>query len=184
MHLTTSFREKFINYNHLEDFKEWVFLPGMLFRSARKWWGNEGARPRPHEGLDICRYRDKHGNEHSFGKGTVVPVIYRGEIARIEDDFLGRTLYVAHDFIDPKGDRLYTIYGHISPACGKGRGVSLEEGDIIGTIAAPCGRKANIPAHLHISVALISRTLNYDHLTWKTINDPRVVSLRDPLKII
>jgi murein DD-endopeptidase MepM/ murein hydrolase activator NlpD len=181
----SSFREKIIEVNDLEEhFGDWVFRPGMLFGASEKWWDPGEVRARPHEGLDLCFYRDKKGNEHLLTKDTMVPVIYRGEILKIEDDFIGKSVYVGHDDYMGDRNRLYTIYGHIKPAEDLKRGVILEEGDIIGAIAEPAREKTNIAAHLHISVALISKSLHSENLTWKVMADSGVVFLQDPLEII
>lgn len=181
----SSFRENILKVNNLErHFDDWVFRPGMLFRASEKWWGRGEVRARPHEGLDLCCYRDKGGNEHLLAKETLVPVIYRGEILKIEDDFIGKSVYVGHDNYLGEGNRLYTIYGHIKPVEDLKRGVILEEGDIIGAIAEPDKEKTNIAAHLHISVAFISTSLHCENITWKTMADAGMVSLQDPLEII
>jgi len=181
----SSFREKILKVNNLEtNFDEWVFRPGMLFRAGEKWWGRGQVRARPHEGLDLCCYRDKRGNKHLLAKDTLVPVIYRGEILKIEDDFIGKSVYVGHDNYVSAGNRLYTIYGHIKPVDDLKRGVILEEGDLIGAIAEPDGEKTNIVAHLHISVAFISRSFGAENLTWKLMDDSGAVFLLDPFEII
>ena len=50
------FTEFFILKNGFQDqgFKEWLLWPGMLFDAEIKWWGNQGRRNKPHEGLDLC----------------------------------------------------------------------------------------------------------------------------------
>jgi len=58
------FHERLIRLNNLDSlgFKEWIFLPAMLFGSSHKWWGDLGQRQRPHEGLDFRFYRAKGGS--------------------------------------------------------------------------------------------------------------------------
>lgn len=180
----TSFRERFLIVNNLqEQFADWVFHPGMLFQSHEKWWCGGGVRARPHEGVDLSCYRDKEGGEHYFEKDTLVPVIYQGEIRKVGKDFIGESLFVAHAFHDIKGRRLHTVYGHVSAGEGMHKGSLLREGDILGTVATP-GRTSQIPAHLHISVAFISTSLDEEHLNWGVMSDSDMVSLVDPMQII
>ena len=40
-----------------DDFKCWVFSPGMLFDAPNKWWDDYGRRDFPREGMDFCLYR-------------------------------------------------------------------------------------------------------------------------------
>jgi hypothetical protein len=180
----SSFKENFLRLNHLEEeFEDWIFRPGMLFRAREKWWGG-GLRARPHEGLDLCGYRDKEGNERLFTKDTLVPAIWRGKIVKKEDDFIGQSVYVAHDDHAGQEKKLYTIYGHISPLKEIRQGGNIGEGEVIGSIAGPAKGNHAIPAHLHISVALIALSVYPENLTWKVMGDTAVVSLQDPLEII
>ncbi|MFC1925206.1 hypothetical protein ACFLW2_00740, partial [Chloroflexota bacterium] len=82
------------------------------------------------------------------------------------------------------GEQLLTAYGHIKPDVGIYPGRVLEEGDLLGTIAEVSKRRMEIPYHLHISVAWISKSLLYDELDWDCISDPGVAVLLDPLEII
>jgi hypothetical protein len=181
----SSFKENFLRVNHLrEDFEAWIFRPGMLFRAREKWWGGGGLRARPHEGLDLRGYRDREGNERLFAKDTLVPAIYGGKIVKIEDDFIGQSVYVAQDDCTGKEKKLYTIYGHIRPSKEIRPGSTIGEGEVIGSIAEPAKGNPPIPAHLHISVALIARSVYPENLNWKVMGDTAVVSLRDPLEIV
>jgi murein DD-endopeptidase MepM/ murein hydrolase activator NlpD len=182
--MRSSFKENFVRVNHLQEhFEDWVFRPGMLFREREKWWGG-GPRTRPHEGVDLRGYRDKAGNERFFAKETLVPVIYRGEIVKTEDDFIGQSVYVAHDHYAGQDRTLYTIYGHIRPRGKMPKGTPIGEGAIIGAIAEPAGGNLVIPAHLHITVALIAKSVRPENLGWKMMGDAAAVSLQDPLEII
>ena len=87
----TRFTEFLIQKNALDKggFKEWVFCPGMLFNSTDKWWGDQGKRDKPHEGLDLCLYKDRKDTILRLGEKAKVPAIYDGRVVRIVDDFLG-----------------------------------------------------------------------------------------------
>jgi len=51
-------------------FESWIFCLGMLFNSPDKWWGDHGSRDYPHEGIDLCLYRDR-----SRRKGIVLATL-------------------------------------------------------------------------------------------------------------
>ena len=78
-----------INRPHLDNFKQWIFLPGMLFNSGEKWWGDQGRRATPHEGLDLCSFAEIDGNIKNLDPHTKIPAAFAGEIVKIDPDFLG-----------------------------------------------------------------------------------------------
>ena len=182
--MRSSFKENFVRLNHLQEhFEDWIFRPGMLFLERETWWGG-GPRTRPHEGVDLRGYRDKEGNECFFAKDTMVPAIYGGEIVKTEDDFIGQSVYVAHDHHAAKDRKLYTIYGHITPRRELQEGTLIDEGEPIGAIAETTEGNRVIPAHLHITVALIAKSVCPEDLGWKMMGDAAAVSLQDPLEMI
>ena len=182
----TRFSEYLIGYNGLSErgFRKWVFYPGMVFNSTDKWWGMGGERDKPHEGLDLCLYRDEDGGNYSLGTTAKVPVMYEGVVVRIIDDFIGKSVFVSHAIYDGKGNQLHTIYGHVEPCDGIIRDTILNEGNIIATITDAKKKKAKMSSHIHISVAWIPKTLYYKKLNWETLNDSSIVTLLDPLGVI
>ena len=180
------FNEFLVMHNNLNKFgfDAWVFYPGMLFNDLHKWWGDGGVRQRPHEGLDLCFYRDKAGQEHSLDERIKIPVMYEGEIVRIDDDFLGKSIFVSHGIYDDLGNRFHTIYGHTNPYSGVAIGKTLSEGDAIATIADARKKKAKIFPHLHISVIWLPKAFPYKELNWQIIGDSQTVTLCDPLEFI
>ncbi|MBF8277000.1 MAG: hypothetical protein HW390_2073 [Candidatus Brocadiaceae bacterium] len=179
----SSFRDSLIRLNRLDKqgFAALVFKPGMLFKDIAVWWCAGGVRRRPHEGLDICFYRDVSGQNCRLTEKTMIPVIYDGKIARIHDDFLGKSVYVMHEIYDGNGNRLYTVYGHTSPLRDMGEGKELREGDPFTTIADVGTKKTVIPPHVHLSVAWIPVTFPCERLNWDTMSNPKVVTLCNPL---
>jgi murein DD-endopeptidase MepM/ murein hydrolase activator NlpD len=171
-------------YNRLDEtgFEKWIFYAGMLFNSPEKWWGNRGNRANPHEGLDICFYRNKKGELLRLDETTKIPALYDGEIVKIGDDFLGKSVYMRHAVFDGRGNQLYTAYGHTNPCDIRVGGVA-KEGDIVGTIGKIRKKTPLIP-HLHISVAWIPAQYPPEQLDWPIIGDPDISVLLDPLKII
>lgn len=182
----TRFTEFLIHQNALEDdgFKEWVFCPGMLFNSTDKWWGDQGKRNKPHEGLDLCLYKDREDTILHLGERVMIPVIYDGRVVGIIEDFLGKSIIIEHSF--PNGDhiRLCTIYGHTIPADNLLVGEIVKAGDVIASLADSSRSKTNILPHLHITLGEISRSISFDRLNWENIGAPNTLTLLDPLQII
>jgi len=182
----TRFTEFLIQKNALDQsgFKEWVFCPGMLFNSTDKWWGNQGKRDKPHEGLDVCLYRDREDMILRLAEKARVPVLYDGTVVRIVDDFLGKSVFIEHSFSDDDNNRLCTIYGHTIPEETLYVGKIVKKGDVIATLADASRSATNILPHLHISLGWTSKVLSYDRLDWETIGAQDALTLLDPLQVI
>jgi murein DD-endopeptidase MepM/ murein hydrolase activator NlpD len=184
--VSRSFHGRLISCNGLDKkgFQEWIFHPGMLLGVHSKWWGKPEKRDRLHEGLDLCAYRTEQGAIHYLNEQTKIPVMFKGRVVNVCDDFLGESMFVRHDACNSNGRRLYTIYGHIKPHHSIQPGNSLDEGDIIGTLTRTGAVDRAIPYHLHISVAWILETLHSENLDWQIMGDPAAVVLLDPLRSI
>ena len=76
----------------------------MLFNSTDKWWGDQGKRDKPHEGLDLCLYKDREDKILRLGENAKVPVIYDGIVVGIVDDFLGKSVIIEHLFSGSKAE--------------------------------------------------------------------------------
>jgi hypothetical protein len=109
--------------------------------------------------------------------------MYHGEVAAIRDDFLGRSVFVRHPIDNGEGQLLYTVYGHTSPGDGMRAGRTLDEGEVLATVAAQPQGKTGAPAHVHLTVAWVPEALSVSELNWQTIGDPRRVVLLDPLRV-
>ena len=179
--LKSFFKDALIRLNGLDrqGFADWIFKPGMLFKDIAVWWGG-GVRRRPHEGLDICFYRDGSGQNRRLTEKTIIPVIYDGKIVRIHDDFIGKSVYVMHEIYDGNGNRLHTVYGHTSPLCGIAEGKELREGDPFATIADVGTGKTVIPPHVHLSVAWIPVSFPCEMLNWDMMSNPDIITLCNP----
>jgi murein DD-endopeptidase MepM/ murein hydrolase activator NlpD len=182
----TRFTEYIIHENALEEngFKEWIFRPGMLFNATEKWWGDQGKRDKPHEGLDLFIYRDLRENTRQLNEKTKIPVIFDGTVKAIFNDFLGKSLIIEHNLTDINDNRLCTIYGHINPGKTLQLGSKVKEGDIIASLAHPGNSKATIFSHLHVSLGWASKLISYDKLDWKKIGVTKTLNLIDPLGFI
>jgi hypothetical protein len=182
---TTVFTHALIRENGLDlsGFEGWVFWESMLFKSSRKWWGDRGERDRRHEGLDLVLYQDRSGRILRLELKTRIPAMYDGVVAGIIDDFLGKSVIVAHQF--PNCDQmLLSIYGHTSPGAGLKTGETLKEGEIIGTLAGPGKSKAAVRPHLHVSLGWVSSIHACRDLDWGKMNDPTVITMLDPLSVL
>jgi hypothetical protein len=155
------FTEYFVRLNNL-DFKRWVFEPGMAFLSESKWW-DKGYRGHRHNGLDLRLYVTRNGTIKTMPEDAKIPIIYEGKIVRGIKDFLGYTLFVAHEIFE-KNSQLFTIYGHVKQTEDILPGRFLKEGAVITTLAVTNGK---VPAHLHLSAVLIPKSIPLEELTWK-----------------
>ncbi|MCP4664750.1 MAG: M23 family metallopeptidase [Deltaproteobacteria bacterium] len=176
----------FVRENALDKrgFKEWVFSPGMLFHALDTWWGDQGRRDRPHEGLDLCQYRDQRDRMHALDEKMKVPAMYDGIVVRIVHDFLGRSVILEHVFRNSDKGRFYTMYGHTKPQGGLHVGRIVKQGDIIATLADSTRSKAGICPHLHVSLGWAPGPVSYDKLDWETIGASHTLALLDPLPLI
>jgi hypothetical protein len=181
----TVFCEKLVQHNNLlqRGFAQWAFYPGMLFNAQDKWWGDGGRRASAHEGIDICLYRDSGGALQFIPKAARIPVIYAGQVKRILDDYLGSTLYLAHEIYDSRGNQCYTIYGHVAPCAGIAPGDNIRDGEIVAAIADTEDRKIHILPHVHISVAWIPENFPSEQLNWSMLKQASVITLLNPLDI-
>lgn len=182
----SGFSDNLVGCNGLDvhGFEAWVFYPGMLFGAWGRWWGGREGRDRPHEGLDFCLYRGRGGVNNGLDEKTLIPVMYDGEVARIEDDFLAKSVYVSHGIVDGKGSRLHTVYGHVQPEGGVREGQTLMEGEIFASVAPPRRGKQIVAPHLHVSVVWVPSSLSREDLGWRTIADSDMAILVNPLEAI
>ena len=157
------------------------FEPGMLFLSGSKWWGDRGSRSHRHNGLDLRSYEDHGGELETISEGTKIPLIYEGRIVRIIEDILGHTIFAAHEIFD-EGSQLLTIYGHVRPAADDLIGRFLSEGEVVANLAGTKNMK--VPAHLHLSLAFIPKTISPASLTWQTLDASENIIFLDPRDII
>ena len=175
------------NPSILDGFDAWVFDAGMLFGSPDKWWGDLGQRDFPHEGMDICLFRDQSDHTRRLDPRTRIPVMYDGVVQAVFKDYLGRAIVVEHDIFvdgDSAKSRLLTVYAHTDPLEGVVPGKRLKQGDIIATIADTRRFKPNILPHLHLSVAMAAPDLSFDAFVWNVMRDPARITLLNPWHIL
>jgi len=181
-----SFTEIFVRENRLDEygFKEWIFHPGMLFQSLEKWWGKGGSRPAPHEGLDLCCYRDGRDRTRRLDESARIPVLYDGRVVRIIRDFLGESLMVEHPRFERKDARFVTIYGHVNPLGAIRTGVGVKEGEIVAVLADGSRSRSGVGPHLHVTLGWFSKNVPLERLDWSRIAAPGTSRLLDPLPFV
>jgi hypothetical protein len=183
----TGFTGDFIRENRLNEgaFREWILYRGMLFRSPDKWWGDTGRRSTPHEGLDLCFYRDHQDRIYPITKGMKIPVLYEGVVSAIFNDFIGKSIIVRHYTPDRGNNEFFTIYGHTAPEDDICTGRAVSAGKVIATVAVPGGPDPAISPHLHISLGYPAYgEISHDALNWNDIGDSNKITLIDPLQVI
>lgn len=165
-------------------FDRWVFCRGMLFNSPDKWWGDHGRRDFPHEGIDLCLYRDGDGGINRLDESTRIPAMFAGEVRAMFKDFLGKTIILEHENFGGGTGRSISFYAHTKPRAGIAVGVTVKEGDIIATLADTGNSKSNILPHLHFSCGWPTASFSYDGFVWNIIRTPAMITLLDPLPLI
>ena len=180
----TLFTEMLIEENGLDQngFDSWVFCQGMLFNSAEKWWGDHGRRDYPHEGIDLCLYRDRCGRTHRLDEKCRIPIVHDGVVRAIFTDYLGKAVIIEH--LTSESEKLLSVYAHTKPRAGVQVGLTVKKGDIIANIADTRRSKAKIIPHLHFSLGLPSISLSYDPFVWNKMRNPDLITLLDPIEVI
>jgi hypothetical protein len=172
------------NRPYLDGLQQWVFQPGMLFRAREKWWGDRGPRPAPHEGLDLYSFSDANGVLHTVDRHIKIPAAFRGTIVKIDQDFLGQSIYIRHEIGSGNGRRLYSAYGHITPRPSLRTRETVAEGEIIAHISGSTGKKTAIAPHVHITFAWMPVPVDPDQLNWENLGHDPGITLLDPLAVL
>lgn len=177
------FCKNFIKINNLDkiEFDEWFFHPGMLFNNINKWWAPYDYRKTPHEGVDFYLFKDKKGSCSNIQIETKIPIIFEGEVVKIDNDFLGKSIYLSHDIFNDNNCKLHSIYAHTAPHHLIKIGNTLDKNEIISTLAPTKTQKQKIPPHLHLSTVWLPDSTQYNKLNWETINNPQIATLCNPL---
>ncbi len=180
------FTRMLIEANALDQsgFEQWIFCNGMLFNSPYKWWGDHGRRDYPHEGIDLCLYRDRLRRIRRIDEKTRIPVMHAGVIKAIFKDYLGQAIVIEHQDCDGLTGGFISFYAHTKPLASIEVGMRVKEGDIIASLGDTSNSKAKIIPHLHFSLGRPSGSFSYDGFVWNTIRSPEMFILVDPLAIM
>ena len=181
----SAFGGRLIHWNGLDaaGFAAWEFLPGMRFGERIAWWRDGADRGSPHEGLDLLFFRTGDGRRLALGPGARVPVVWAGEVVAVVRDFLGSSVFFAHEGLDARGRRLHTVLGHLEPRRGLAAGCAVLAGEEAGAVADPAGRRSAAPPHLHVTVGWVAAGGPL-RLDWTALRDPARVLLLDPLPLL
>lgn len=183
---TTPFVDDLAAYNRLErfGFVRFVFFPGMLFDTRQSWWGQGRFRPETHEGVDLCLFESAGGAIRRLDDTIGVPAAFAGRVVRIMDDFMGKTVVVAHAPENRSGARRLTLYAHIRPDDQLAVGDDLTVGAVFARIAPVRSTKTPLPPHLHLSFARQAALPPIDELEWPVLNRVDRRAFYDPLPVL
>lgn len=176
------FFDDLVTVNTLSGFKQWFFYAGMMFGGEEKWWGRGGQRPEPHEGLDICYYTNELGKRCRLEYPTRIPAVDDGTVYAIsEDDYLGKSIFVRHDYRDSNSLFLHSVYAHAIPSPGLCADQPVTRGEVIASMADIRDRGLAIPGHIHLSMVFLPEDYPTDRLKWQILGLSYEVRLVDPL---
>jgi murein DD-endopeptidase MepM/ murein hydrolase activator NlpD len=184
--LQSKFMEFMVEHNQpqMAGFKNWVFHPGMLFQALQKWWGDQGRRAAPHEGLDLCTFEDVDGRVKTVDQYIQIPAPFAGQIVKIDRDFLGKSIYLSHAIFAAGGRQLLSAFGHTVPRDFLQTGQQVAEGEVIATISGFPGKKTNLRPHVHLTFAWVPVDCSAGQLTWKNLGNDPGITLIDPLTVL
>jgi hypothetical protein len=182
---TAAFSDHLVRANGLDEqgFVDWVFRPGMLFDSDRNWWGQPGRRRTTHEGVDFCYFLRSNGIAQ-LDDSSKVPAPFAGRVAAIIDDFLSQTVIIDSGALSNGKARQLTLLAHIAPLTTLEPGSAIAEGEVVGHVAPRKRQKNELPPHLHVSIGVVSTSVDLETLDWPTIVARRVIELLDPLPLL
>jgi murein DD-endopeptidase MepM/ murein hydrolase activator NlpD len=172
------------NRPRMDGFKTWGFHPGMVFQAMGKWWGDQGPRAVPHEGLDLYSFETAGGRVQTVDHQTQIPAAFAGQVVKIDRDFLGKSIYIIHAIYTAGGRQLLSAVGHTIPRDGLKTGQQVAAGEIIAAVAGVPGKKTNLPPHLHLTFAWVPKDVRANQLTWKNLGHDPGIRLIDPLPVI
>jgi murein DD-endopeptidase MepM/ murein hydrolase activator NlpD len=172
------------NRPRMAGFKRWIFQPGMRFQALQKWWGDQGERTTPHEGLDLYTFEDADGRVKTVDQHIHIPAPFAGCIVKIDRDFLGKSIYMSHAIFAAGGRQLWSALGHTVPRDSLKTGQQVAAGEIIATIAGFPGKQTNLQPHVHLTFAWAPVDCRVDQLTWENLGNDPGITLIDPLTVI
>ena len=184
--LQSKFIEFMVEHNRprMAGFKRWVFQPGMGFQALQKWWGDQGQRAAPHEGLDLYTFEDADGRLKTVDQHIQIPAPFAGHIVKIDRDFLGKSIYLRHAIFAAGGRQLLSAFGHTIPRDDLKTGRQVAEGEIIATISEFSGKQTKLLPHLHLTFGWAPVDRSADQLTWENLGNDPGITLIDPLTVI
>ena len=153
----------------------------MKYGETNKWWGDNGPRQSPHEGLDFVAYIDSAAQRHLLEPGILTPPLFKGCVVNIIDDFLGRTIILEHSHKTGDGLRLLSFMAHILPPPDIKPGSAISALNLLGEVAP--GNNASLP-HLHISTAWASPAFPIADFSWANFKKQDGFIPCDPIQFL
>ena len=184
--IQSQFMEFMLEHNRprMDGFKSWVFHPGMRFQALQKWWRDQGLRAVPHEGLDLYSFETDGGGVKTVDHQTQIPAAFAGQVVKIDQDFLGKSIYIRHAIYTAGGRQLLSALGHTIPRDGLKTGQQVAAGEIIAAVSGVPGKKTNLPPHVHLTFAWVPVDFRLEQLTWKNLGQDPGIRLIDPLAVV
>lgn len=180
--MDNTFINTLIDLNRLDrvGVKQWLFYPGMLFRSSSSWWGTGRPRDFTHEGLDLCFFETIDGKRFRLDSSVHIPVTQPGKILYIIDDFIGKTIVWEPMCNSRKSIPICVIYAHVTPENRLKAGDAFSGGEHIARIAPVDPDKTPMPSHLHLSVMVKAALPLSARIDWKYLNHMDRSAFLDP----
>jgi hypothetical protein len=169
--------------NTLGDNVEWLFYPGMLQDSWKKWWDDFAMRHAAHEGIDICFFRTRSKEIGRLDKNAPIPAMDKGIVLNIADDFLGQTLVMAKEKPGTFFPKLIFVYSHLKIEKDLVPGDRVKKGQIIGQVFDTSQKPSKLFPHLHLSCIELMQKIPFNELDWNLFSDRENVNLINPVFI-
>jgi hypothetical protein len=182
--IASNFTKTYVGFNcpQVSSRFRWSFQPGMLFQDNDCWW-KSARRAHPHKGVDFCGFHAGRSDEVRRVGADLVPSLYDGVVIKINDDFLGKTVWIRHRSIRSDQLILFSALGHIIPDKAIAEGSLISQGEAVGRVA-PEKKGALLAMHLHLSVFWAPSFFKTERLCWQDLSSSRMIRLFDPLSII
>ncbi|HKL00011.1 MAG TPA: hypothetical protein VJ943_07140 [Desulfotignum sp.] len=177
----TQYLSSIASANHLGDDIEWVFYPGMLPDSSRKWWGDWQTRPAAHEGIDICFFRTPDKTIQQLAPGALVPAWSPGTVVNLCEDFLGHSLVVVPDHTTGGSTRVLEVFSHLAPCDGITPGTRVTAGRIIARTFDTRTTGSPLLSHLHVSCLEVESHIPFAALNWSLFPQREKVHVINPV---
>ena len=115
---------------------------------------------------------------------TQIPAAFAGQVVKIDQDFLGKSIYIIHAIFTDAGRQLLSAVGHTIPREGLKTGQQVAAGEIIAAVSGISGQKSHLPPHLHLTFAWVPEDFKLEQLSWKNLGHDPGIRLIDPLAVI
>ncbi len=161
---------------------EWLFLPGMLFGSSAKWWGDFKERKTAHEGVDIVYFRDTAGRMRQLDTQMKIPSMAKGVLCNTCDDFLGQTLVIETCEESDSSWRTLMVYAHIKADPSLSAGDIIQPMQILGHVHETV-KNPQLPPHLHFSCFSVPRDIPFRELNWTLFCNAKKIVMIPPFSI-